>query len=773
MRVAFFSPLPPSRSGIADYSEALVDSLRRVAEVEVFSRAGQAFHPERFDIAVYQVGNNVFHDFVYETALRHPGVVVMHESNLHHLLTELTIKRGDWDAYVAECEYNGGAAALAFAERVRKLEVGPDYEGVPMTRRLLASARGVIVHSAFVRDEMRAQGFHGPLATIPHGAWIPSADRNGYRYKLGLDETAPLIGIFGFLKPYKRIAESLRAFRRLVRLVPNARMILVGEPHPEFPVEALICSLGLSANVRLLGFTPIEEFVGYLGACDIVLNLRWPTVGESSGTLLRSLGLGKAVLVSEVGSFQEFPDDVCLKVPVGPGEEDLIFEYLNLLVSRPDVAQALGARAKDWVARECNWDLVAERYVGFLAAVVAGREWVAPGGDGTAADALDATPRPAAKAALAAVAEPVAPAGRPALAECAGVAVPGAPVRLADAAPARLAAPAASIVPPVPPAPAPSGVAVPAPALSGVPVAAPAPSAVPAAAPALSGVSVAAVPAAVAGRPEPPAATPDPRGELGEYLLGWAASEAARQYVQTHRTRLVKTLAIAPPGGADDRILEMGAYLQITPALHTRLGYGSVRGCYYGPLGRVDHREVESHAGERFACDVDLFDAEKDRFPYADGEFATIVCGELIEHLLADPMHLMSEVNRVLRPGGHFVLTTPNIASLRGLSAILQGYHPGFFPAFIKPAEGSGEVDARHNREYTAREIHHLLEDSGFAVTLLETGEFLDVPHPEFGWVRHLLERYRLPTDLRGDGIYAVGRKTGPVRERYPAWLYS
>ncbi len=90
-------------------------------------------------------------------------------------------------------------------------------------------------------------------------------------------------------------------------------MILVGEPHPEFPIEPMIRSHGLSANVRVLGFTPIEDFVGYLGACDIVLNLRYPTVGESSGTLLRSLGLGKAVMVSEIGSFAEFPDDVCLR----------------------------------------------------------------------------------------------------------------------------------------------------------------------------------------------------------------------------------------------------------------------------------------------------------------------------------------------------------------------------------------------------------------------------------------------------------------------------
>src|SRR5450432_4325786 len=197
--------------------------------------------------------------------------------------------------------------------------------------------------------EMRAAEFTGPVAVIPHGAWIPAGDRTAYRYKLGLDEITPLVGIFGFLKPYKRIAESLRAFRRLVRLVPNARMILVGEQHPEFPVEPMIRSLGLSANVRVLGFAPIEDFVGYLGACDIVLNLHFPTVGESSGTLLRSLGLGKAVLVSDVGSFAEYPDEICLKVPVDATEEDTLFEYLNLLTTRPDLRKALGQRARDWV----------------------------------------------------------------------------------------------------------------------------------------------------------------------------------------------------------------------------------------------------------------------------------------------------------------------------------------------------------------------------------------------------------------------------------------
>jgi glycosyltransferase involved in cell wall biosynthesis/SAM-dependent methyltransferase len=649
MRVAFFSPMPPSKSGIADYSETLVDHLAQLTEVKVFSSAAD---PREFDIALYQVGNNGHHDFVYETALRHPGVVVLHESNLHHLIADLTIKRGDWDAYLREVEYDGGPEALSFARRVKALEVGPDYAGVRMTRRLLESARGVVVHSQFMADEVRRTGYPGPVARIPHGAWIPQVDRMGYRERLGIGESTPLIGAFGFLKPYKRIAESLRAFRRLVKVEPEARMILVGEEHPDFPVRSLIRTLDLTERVRVISFAPIEDFVGYMAAADIVLNLRYPTVGESSGSLLRALGLGKAVIVSDVGGFREFPDDICLKAPVDSTEEDVLFEYLNLLVSRPEVARAMGERAGCYVERDCNWGRVARSYASFLKSVAHSTGWqeepaVLPGSTTS-------------------VAEPVAP----------------------------------------------------------------------------------------------------------EDISTWAPNDSSRQYVETHMTRLQKTLAITPAGGPADRVLEMGAYLQITPALRSRLGYGEVRGCYYGELGKVDHREAVSAEGETFTCDLDHFDAEKDLYPYPDGYFSTVLCCELIEHLYRDPMHLMCEVNRVLSPGGHFVLTTPNVASLRGVAAILQGYHPGFFHAYIKPAAGE-EAAARHNREYTPREIHHLLENSGFVVTLLETGPFREEPKPEYAWVARLLERYQLPAHLRGEGIYAVGKKTGGVRERYPGWLYS
>ena len=116
MRLAFFSPMPPSKSGIADYSAALLEPLARHVRIGLFDQESVAFDPAQFDLALYQLGNNPYHEFVYEMALRHPGVVVMHEANLHHLVAGLTIRRDDWEAYLREAEYDGGEAALAYAQ---------------------------------------------------------------------------------------------------------------------------------------------------------------------------------------------------------------------------------------------------------------------------------------------------------------------------------------------------------------------------------------------------------------------------------------------------------------------------------------------------------------------------------------------------------------------------------------------------------------------------------------------------------------------------------
>ena len=693
MKLAVFTPLNPARCGISDYAEALLPPLARHLSIEVFIddygpqgfgsgvqipiRSYAEYRPDEFDATVYHIGNNQHHSYIYETAIRHPGIVVLHEFNLHHLVADITIRRGDWDAYLREVEYNGGSQALEFARRVKALEVGPDYEGVAMNRRLIENSRALIVHSRFMVNEVMGAGYDLPVTRIPHGAWIPEVNRNQRRAQLGVDETTPLIGIFGFLKPYKRITEALRAMQRLIHVDSRARMILVGEQHPDYPVGKLIAQLGLERYVRVLGYVPVNVLAESIGAADICLNLRYPTAGETSGTLLRALGLGRAVLVSDVGAFSELRDEICFKVAVGDGEVDLITDYLRLLCTRPEVGEAMGARARHWVSTECNWDRVAQLYAEWIEAVVEGRAEAE-------SDASDGASRPAGQENGSAAASDTEE--------------PGPPIA------------------------------------------------------------------------EPPA---EPESALANYILGFCQDAPHRlSYVQKHLTRLVRTLELTPPGENGDRILEMGAYLHITPALKSRLGYGEVRGSYLGPAGRTDCRRVASKNGEVFECELDLFDAEKDVYPYPDGHFSTVLCCELLEHLSHDPMHLMAEINRILRPGGHLVLTTPNICSSRAAAALLLGYHPGLFHQYVQPGE-NGEADPRHSREYAPRDVQDMFEAAGLRVDHLDTGPYIARRSAEFEWVMHLLRRYKLSDHLREDVIYAVGKKIGDVGERFPPFLYA
>jgi len=706
MKLAVFTPLNPARSGISDYSETLLPELAKHARIEAFVdgsyepegfgpgvdipiRDHREFNPAEFDETLYQFGNNPYHVYIYDQALRHPGVALMHEFNMHHLFADVTIKRDDWDGYMAGVAYEGDEADVEYSLRVRELEVGPDYEGLPMNRRILEASKAALVHSRFMAGKLRENAPNLPIVQIPHGAWIPEVNRHQFRDKLGLDETNPLIGVFGFLKPYKRIRESLQAMRRLVRVEPRARMILVGEEHPEFPVTRMIDDMGLAAHVRVLGYTPIEDFVQYMGACDICLNLRYPTVGETSGTLLRALGLGRAAIVSDVGSFSDFPDEICLKVPVEGGEVDLLFEYLNLLVTKPEVRRALGAAARQWVAEQCDWASVGKRFV----------------------EALK---------------DPVAAAAR--------VEFTVAPSPAAAQEGSRSDTQTEDSVDVVANPPADESAAT---------------------------KTVAA------------ASEPIPTEKLAADIRAWCHDRPDdATYVETHLTRLVKTLEMTPPGGPEDAVLEMGAYMHVTPALSTNLGYGEVRGCYLGPVGEIDHRRVTTSSGGVFECEVDLFNAETDAYPYPDERFTTVLCCELLEHLYEDPMHLMSEVNRILKPGGWLLLSTPNTCSLRAVQAALLGYHPGLFHHYVIPNE-KGERDPRHAREYAPRDVQALFQAAGFEVERMETGAYLDRSSMEYDWIRRLLDKYELPQNLREDSVFALGRKTGPVQARYPAALYA
>lgn len=247
-------------------------------------------------------------------------------------------------------------------------------------------------------------------------------------------------------------------------------------------------------------------------------------------------------------------------------------------------------------------------------------------------------------------------------------------------------------------------------------------------------------------------------------------SKAARAYLEKHIPRLAKTLELVPPPHTTGRVLELGCYMQITPFLQRVAGYSEVRGAYYGPVGRQDRKTLQFPDGE-FVCLVDHFDAERDPFPWPDGYFDLVIAGEIIEHMIYDPMHLLLESGRVLCEGGRILISTPNAAGLATIAKALEGTdNPQIFPMYKRP--DPNEPDIGHMHEYTARELQRTVKAAGFEIEKLFT-TWLD----EYAGHRpllRLLEAAGYSTDLRGEQTWcvAVKRSALPV-DRYPAFLYS
>jgi glycosyltransferase involved in cell wall biosynthesis len=360
VKVAYYSPLPPSRSGIADYSALLLPALRERVDVVV---AEQGKRPPDADVALYHVGNDPdAHGWIVDALRERPGVVVLHEYVLHHLIAGITIGRGNGRAYLEAMERELGVAGrllgLGVLDNLLPLLWETQPERFPLAGTVLDDARGLIVHSHYVGESARAAGYAGPLWRIPHPAWpmreiVPAADVGG----------APLVGCFGYLNMNKRIPELLEAFASVRRGRPDARLLLVGGAGERFDVERRLERLGLTDGVQRLDYVPEERMWSLMAACDVLVNLRYPTMGETSGSVIRALSLGKALVVSDVGWFRELPDDAVLKVAVDEFEVQTLEAAMGLAVEH---AGTLGTAARAYVEREHSLERVAGDYAAAL-----------------------------------------------------------------------------------------------------------------------------------------------------------------------------------------------------------------------------------------------------------------------------------------------------------------------------------------------------------------------------------------------------------------------
>jgi len=389
-RIAYASPVNPAPSGISDYSEELLpylgkyvaitlyveDGLRpanpqlaRHLEVRPISRLERDQRRRPFDAIIYHMGNSPAHLGIWRALQRIPGVVVLHDFVLHHfMLQEMVASRGQIDLYRAEMARRYGADGARVAELMLRGRFTAAAFDFPFCEDVLARADGMLVHSRYVLERVAALRPDLPAMLVPMGVPLPPAvPRAEARARLGLPLDALILASFGHINPYKRLEPALWALRELRETWPAVRYLLVGSISTNYDARAVVERAGLADAVTITGYVSRADFEDYVAAADICLNLRHPTAGETSASLLRLLGAGRPTLVTASGSFVELPRGVVAQVDPDPAEGDLILAYCRLLAQRPDLADAMGQAARAYVAREHTLDAAALGYVRFLA----------------------------------------------------------------------------------------------------------------------------------------------------------------------------------------------------------------------------------------------------------------------------------------------------------------------------------------------------------------------------------------------------------------------
>lgn len=393
--LVMFSPLPPRKSGIAAYTAELLPALceRRPVVVvcqegarpevlaalpptgsglTVLSVAEYEARPELRALPhVHQIGNNRDHVFVYEAFRRRPGLLVQHDFNLHYLVEDVTLARGDAEGYrrVLHEEYGEAGSTLALLRRAGLFSEAQKLS-LPLNRHLLAQARGAIVHNHWIHHRMPPEQ-QAITCVVPHHYSplvnrVQGLDAAEARRRRQLPEQGFLFLSLGFITPPKQIQATLAALAQLRDRGASFHFVIAGERNPGFDIDAHIRQHALEDRVTVTGYVAEDDFFEYIVAADALVNLRYPTVGESSGTLARALALGLPAVVHNFGPSSEFPDDVVLKVPLELGAPVQLAATLDSLMEQPALRRQLGQRAAAYMQAHCGVAHSAQAYLDWL-----------------------------------------------------------------------------------------------------------------------------------------------------------------------------------------------------------------------------------------------------------------------------------------------------------------------------------------------------------------------------------------------------------------------
>jgi len=325
-RLAWFTPLPPVRSGIAAYSAELLPRLAGSYAIDVFverpAGAGGGSgvfdahdflwrHARRpYDLTVYQIGNETCHDYMWPYLVRHPGLVVLHDGTLHHARARNLLARRRLDDYRAELGFCHPTVSAGVAEIGALGLLGRLQYLWPMLRVPVTAARLVAVHSPWLAHDLSEEfpdarvetirmGVADPLvatAGAPRGINPAAAVRARYR----IPPEAVVFAAFGRVTPEKRIRSGIRALAAVAARGARVHLLLVGEPEARYDVMGEAERSGASGLVTVTGYVSDDDLPGHLLAADVCLCLRWPAARETSASWLRCLAAGKPTVVTDL-----------------------------------------------------------------------------------------------------------------------------------------------------------------------------------------------------------------------------------------------------------------------------------------------------------------------------------------------------------------------------------------------------------------------------------------------------------------------------------------
>lgn len=373
MNIAYFSPLPPQKSGISDYSEALLSGLKNHGNVDlwidgfkpsscfkdnfkIFDYRANPFllkHLFLYDTIVYNLGNNIlYHKGIFETMSRFPGIVILHDYCLHHFFAGYWLdERKEFKGYEMELIYNyrtETAKNILKKNIIRPLWETDEVFKFPLNKRIIECAKGVIVHSKFVKDLLKTSS---PLLKLNHPSFHLPQFKSLTKKEIGFPVDKCLLLSFGHVMPNKRLETVLKVIADTEDVKNSVQYLIIGEKSPYYNLESTIKKFGLQGVAKVLNYLPLEDVYTYLNIADIVVNLRYPTMGETSGSLIRVMQMGKPAIVTKAGWYDEMPDNCLIKINHEIEEEDLRY-WLRRLIADENIRKQIGDNAKNYIKEE-------------------------------------------------------------------------------------------------------------------------------------------------------------------------------------------------------------------------------------------------------------------------------------------------------------------------------------------------------------------------------------------------------------------------------------